>query len=346
MQRRWGIRRGTSALALMGILLGMFFHSGSPQSASSLLLGPGSPVEAAETAATYRVFLPLVLRAPASALPEWLSRLNAYRAMAGLPPVAENPEWNEGCSQHARYMVKNDVITHREDPNNPWYTPEGDTCGRNANVMVSSNATASDAYAIDVWMQAPFHAVGMLDPRLMRVGYGSYREADGGWQMGAALDVIRGLGTSVAGVSLPIRWPGDGSTTSLRAFRVGEYPDPLAHCRYTAPTGVPILLLLGTGSLTPNVTAHSLKRDEVPVEHCVFDETTYTNPTDPNQQQLGRLILDSRDAIVILPKDPLSPGSRYTVSVTVNGQTYTWSFYVASSGIQAAAGQEQDVKIR
>lgn len=346
--RRW-IRRGIWELVLLVSLVGWFFRNGSPEGASGFaFVEPGTRVEAAESATTYRVFLPLILRPPATLPTEWLARLNAYRAMAGLPPVAERPEWNDGCWKHARYMVKNDVITHAEDPQNQWYTREGDECGRNANVMVSSSATASDAYAIDVWMQAPFHAVGMLDPRLIQVGYGSYREADGGFQMGAALDIWRGLGTSAAGVSFPIRWPGDGSTTPLRAFQVGEYPDPLTHCGYTAPTGLPILLLLGTGSLTPSVTGHGLWRDGVPVERCVFDETNYTNP-DGNQQRLGRQILNSRDAIVMIPRDPLSPGSRYTVSITVNGQTYTWTFFVASTSPQAATAveaEEQETQIR
>lgn len=351
----WGIwngwmRRGISGLVLLGGLLGLLFHTGRPESTPGLaLLETGTHAEAAESTAPYRVFLPLVLRAPAVPSAEWLSRLNAYRAMAGLPPVTEKPEWNDGCIKHARYMVKNDVITHAEDPQNRWYTPEGDQCGRNANVMVSASATASDAYAIDVWMQAPFHAIGMIDPQLIQVGYGSYREADGGYQMGAALDVWRGRGTSPAGLSFPIRWPGDGAITPLRAFQVGEYPDPLAHCGYTRPAGLPILLLLGTGSITPSVTDHHLRRDGIPVEHCVFDETTYRHPTDRNQQDLGRLILNSRDAVVIIPRDPLSPGSRYTVSVTANGQTYTWSFSVALDTAQMTvieAAQEWDTQTR
>ncbi len=340
------VRRAVWGLLGIGGGLALAFLAGAPPDA------PGIPtweararVEAAEVG-TYRILLPLVLRAPLSPPPEWLARLNAYRALAGLPPVMENPDWRVGCEQHARYMVKNDVITHWEDPNNPWYTPEGDACGRHANVMVSSSATTSDAYAIDVWMQAPFHAVAMLDPRLLQVGYGAYREAIGKWQMGAALDVLRGLEASARSFAYPVRWPGDGSVIGLRAFQVGEYPDPLAHCNYTAPAGLPIIVLLGSGSLTPSVTNHQVWQDGTPVAHCAFDETTYTHPTDPDQQQLGRRILDSRDAVVILPKDPLASGARYTVSLTVNGQTYTWSFSVASSSAQATIPSGQETEVR
>ncbi|WP_322800485.1 CAP domain-containing protein [Thermoflexus sp.] len=343
MIRRWGIGWGIAGL----VWLGLFLHRGNAHGLSAMApVETAARVEAAESALTHRVFLPLVLRAPTSLPAEWLSRLNAYRAMAGLPPVIEEPAWNDGCWKHARYMVKNDIITHGEDPQNRWYTPEGDECGRNANVMVSVSATAPDSDAIDVWMQAPFHAVGMLDPQLIRVGYGAYREADGGWQMGAALDILRGRGSSVVGVSFPIRWPGDGSTTPLRAFQVGEYPDPLASCGYSAPTGLPILLLLGTGSLTPSVSGHALWRDGISVEHCVFDETTYRNPKDSAQESLGRAILDSRDAVVLIPRDPLNPGSRYTVSLTVNGQAYTWSFFVASSNTQTMAAWEPEAEVR
>ncbi len=112
---RWGIGRGIVGLVLLGWVL----YRGSAHGIPAIAPGEtAAHAEAAESVATYRVFLPLVLRAPAPPSPEWLSRLNAYRAMAGLPPVAEEPAWNDGCWKHARYMVKNDVIMHEEDPKN------------------------------------------------------------------------------------------------------------------------------------------------------------------------------------------------------------------------------------
>jgi hypothetical protein len=59
---------------------------------------------------------------------------------------------------------------------------------------------------------------------------------------------------------------------------------------------------------------------------------------------LGRNILNARDAVVLIPRDPLTPGTRYTVSITVNGQTHAWSFTVSdsvgtdSSGTQVTLG--------
>jgi hypothetical protein len=69
----------------------------------------------------------------------------------------------------------------------------------------------------------------------------------------------------------------------------------------------------------------------LPLEHCVFDETTYTNP-DSGTQSTGRNVLNARDAIVLIPRNPLTAGAIYQVSITANGQTYAWSFMVSATG--------------
>lgn len=284
------------------------------------------------------VYLPVIFQGISGQIPPgptpppedagWLSYVNYYRALAGLSPVAENSSWSDGGWLHARYMVKNDYVSHSEDPQKPWYTPEGDQAARTSNLMASSNNASSDYDAIDLWMQAPFHAVGILDPELGVVGYGSFREADGGLQMGAALDVIRGLLGAQTELSFPVAWPGEGTTVPLSAYFT-EYPDPLTSCPgYQAPSGLPIILQLGAGNIKPNVTAYSIKLHGEVLDACVFDETSYQNP-DPDARRLGRSILDSRDAIVLIPRLPLSPGETYTVSITANGQTYRWSFNIA-----------------
>jgi hypothetical protein len=193
-------------------------------------------------------------------------------------------------------------------------------------------------------MQAPFHAVGMLDPQLSVVGYGSYREADGGWQMGAGLDVLRGLGSVPPAVEFPVKWPSDGKTVSLTAHW-GESPSPLTSCPgYSAPSGLPIILQIGSGGLVPTVTAHSFTQDGTPLDHCVFDETSYTNPNG-SLQSVGRSILNARDAIVLIPRQPLTRGASYTASITVNGQTHTWTFTVSSTAT-AALRADSDSALR
>jgi hypothetical protein len=276
---------------------------------------------------------------------DWLEYLNYYRDMAGLPPFTTNTSWNSGGWLHSRYMVKNDIIGHSEDPDKPWYTKDGDQAARTSNLVASHSHSASDQDAINLWMQAPFHSVGILDPELNTVGYGSFREEDGGFQMGATLDVLRGLGELPTSVTYPIVWPRDGSTVPLTKHFT-EYPSPLSSCAgYSTPVGLPIIIQIGPGDVTPKVTAHSFKQGSEPLEHCIFDETTYKNPESATQS-LGRAILGSRDAIVLIPKDPLSPGNTYSVSVSVNGKTINWSFTVSDQADQSAklSGGELEVE--
>lgn len=283
----------------------------------------------------FRLMLPIIQSKSESRASEfvtsngWLNLVNLYRSNAGLPPVTEDPDLSLGDVYHARYAVKNDVLAHTEDPNNPWYTPEGMQASAASNLMATSSIDTTDLEAVDSWMQAPFHAVSILDPRLLRVGFGSYRESDGGLQMAAALDVLRGRGPAPSGIEYPIAWPGDGATTRLTQF-FGEAPDPLTSCPgYAGPTGLPVLLQVGDGSGKPKVTASSFQSDGQDLEHCVFSETSYNNPN-AQQQALARSILDSRDAIVLIPRQPLEAGKTYTVSITYDGQQVSWSFSVAA----------------
>lgn len=281
------------------------------------------------------VYIPSILLAgttTAAASPDWLTYLNGYRAMASLPVLIENSSWSSGGENHARYTVKNDILMHNEESNNPWYTPEGMQAAQAGNLMGSYDQAASDRHAVDSWMQAPFHAIGILDPSLQQVGYGSYREGDGGIQMGATLDVLRGLGPIPASVKYPIMWPGNGTTVPLVKF-YSESPNPLTSCPgYTVPTGLPIILQVGQGEVSPKVSNFSISQGGTTLESCIFTEETYTNP-DGNAQQSGRAILNERDGIVLIPRLPLTPGANYTVSITVNGQNYTWSFSVSPAPV-------------
>lgn len=289
--------------------------------------GSTTLAQAAEDDTPRPLYLPMMVQQDNQAYntpgPEWLNYLNDLRAIGNLPPLVENPGWSDGCDLHTRYMIKNDKMEHLEDPQNPWYSPEGAAAAGNSNLMMSTNLSLDDTYAIDVWLTGPFHGLMLLDPELLSTGFGSYREALGTWRMGACVDVLRGLGSTPASVSYPVQWPAPGSVLPFLEYNGSEFPDPLSTCPgYTAPSGPPIYLQLGNGNLTPSVTAHSLTASGQPVEHCIFDERTY----DGVYNDLARSVLNARDAVVLIPRDPLTPGARYSASITANGQTYTWSF--------------------
>ena len=292
-------------------------------------------------ALTLRIYLPAIVTQPAAPLHPpagagWLAVVNYYRAMAHLPAATENTAWSNGDWYHSRYIVKNNVLDFTEDTNNRWYTPAGSVAAANSNLLASSGMGFTDEYAIDAWMQGPFHAVGIINSRLHEAGYGSYREADGGLQLGAGLDVLRGLRSVPATVTFPVKYPGDGMLVSATAYYGGEIPDPLQGCPgYSQPSGAPVILQMGAGNLVPHVSAHSFSVNGNPLAHCVYDETNYANP-DSSLQGLGRAVLNARDAVVLIPRSPLTPGATYRVSLTVSGQYYTWSFKAVSQPANAS----------
>jgi uncharacterized protein YkwD len=270
---------------------------------------------------------------PSSVVAAGLAELNAIRALAGLPALAEDPTLTVGDQLHAVYMVKNNVLTHGEDPNNPFFTAEGNAAGLHSNVFASTAPTLAIQDAIDVLMVGPFHGLGFIDPRLQTTGIGLDAENLGNptvIQSAAAIDVISGLAQN-ASVPYPVLWPGSGSVSPFASFNGNETPDPLTSLPgFTPPTGAPIFIQLGPGNVTPAVTSFSVRVNGTAVPAGEIDETDYVNP-DPTTQATGRSVLGARSAIVILPRQPLPAGATVSVSVTTNGQTIAWIFTVSSS---------------
>ncbi len=275
---------------------------------SVLALGMLSALPPAPTVAVSTV--------PAAAGP-WLDRLNDWRAALGLSALTENATWSQGDYNHALYMVKNDLVTHYETLGVPYYTAAGDMAAKSGNLVVNSTTSMTDPQAIDWWMGAPFHSMGLMDPRLASTGFGSYRQVKSGWQMAAAVDTSRG--NPFTGGRYPVFFPGDGSTEPLTTYSGNEFPNPLQACSgYTMPAGLPLYVQIGGNVATTAGATHSLTADGVPVEHCVIDS---------RNAALGSY-LKMRGAVIVVPKAPLRTGANYVVTLTVNGAPYTWSFTV------------------
>ncbi|MBP7963191.1 MAG: hypothetical protein KBG20_11615 [Caldilineaceae bacterium] len=313
--------------------------------AASAQIFPGAAITVTLTPVAY---LPNVYKNPATATPTltpiptvtptptrptqppadaaWAEQVNYIRTLAGLPGVTENSAFTDGCFNHARYMVKTDHVDHAEVVGNPWYSEAGNTAAVNSVLFVYGDTTIATRTVFNSWMTGAFHGVSLIDPRWQTTGYGSFAEDVGTWKFGACMDVNRGLGNVPAGVTYPVLWPGNGTTIPVLRYVGPESPDPLTSCPgYTSPTGPPIYLLAGDGNTTPAVTAHTFQVDGGDLDHCVFDESTYANPT-AQTQDIGRAVLGARDAVILLPKAPLVAGKTYTVSITVNGVARTWSF--------------------
>ncbi len=338
--RRW---RGTAVAAVSSLLLAVLAAAAALTAGRGA--GPSAPSAKIAGNQAYFPFVyftasntPLPSPTPTATPPpvtppdsdDWPSVLGYYRASARLPGLAENTGWSAGAYAHSRYMVKNDVLSASESTATPWYTGEGAAAAPHGNLMLSDNINLSDQQALDYWMAKPFHALGLLDPALLSTGFGSFREDAGAFdpfKMGAVIDVRRGVGGITGSVQFPIKWPEHNSTVYLNRYDGTEQPDPLSSCSgYSPPSGLPIILQLGPGRVTPAVTAHSFKRGTASLAHCIFSETDYANSIS-SLQSLGRALLNASDAIVLVPKLPLTAG-QYTASITANGQSTTWTFNV------------------
>jgi hypothetical protein len=256
-----------------------------------------------------------------------LAYINLFREIGGLQPLAEVASLSRGSQLHSRYMVVNDrPIAHSENVSNPLYDPAGNQAAANGNIFATSQIEADHVWATNFWISAPFHLVPMIDPELGSVGFGRYNQEIGTFHMAAVVDVRTELGTVDTPAQYPLYFPGDGAATWVVRQSLYEWPDPLTSCPgYIRPTGAAIVLQLGDGSLTPRVSSYSLRLGDQVLESCLFHENSYVNP-DAFAQRTGRLILNERDAIVIMPRRPLGVNQTYDVQINANGQSYSWSF--------------------
>jgi uncharacterized protein YkwD len=261
----------------------------------------------------------------------WLVYLNHFRTMGGMAPLLNSAALSNGSQLHSRYIVLNDTpIAHSQNTTNALYTPEGDNAARNGNLFTTTQIEADYTWAMNFWASAPFHLIPILDPNLQTIGYGNFNAPNGTFRMAAVLDVQTEKGNGTASSDYPLYFPGTDSTTWIVRHSLFEWPDPLASCAgYQRPTGPPIVVQLGDGSVTPRVTSYSLAENGRIVQSCLFTETTYSNPDD-FAQQTGRSILNEQDAIVLMPRSPFLANSTYTVTIVANGETYSWSFSTGS----------------
>ncbi|MCP4423347.1 MAG: hypothetical protein GY803_02535 [Chloroflexi bacterium] len=259
--------------------------------------------------------------------PDWLIYLNQFRQNANLPPLVEDPALSAGSSLHSMYMVLNDnPIARYQAQDAVLYSPAGNRAAQNSNIFAVPYAGATPGWALNFWLSSPFDALAALNPQLQAVGYADFEGPGPNVKMAAVLDVESGVGETAVPPAYPLAFPADGGQTWVVRQSMIAFPDTLANCPdYARPTGPPIILQMGDGSVTPHVTGHSLRQEGTTLETCLFDETTYSHEN-PNTQAYGRSLLDKQDAIIILPRFPLAANHTYSVSVDVNGETISWQF--------------------
>ncbi len=276
--------------------------------------------------------------------PIWLKQLNDFRAEENLAPVSSDEKLTAGDHQHAIYLLKNfateihDGIlgpeVHSEDSSNSWYTPEGDEAAHASDIAEQRGIPGGKLpnpldWAIEGWMVAPFHRLPMLSPLLHDVGFG-YECEDG--MCVALLNVLSGVdsGHQPAPLEHPILFPPEGAAIPSRMRTLDtEWPNPLRSCDgYAFPAGLPVSVQLGP-LVEAQLNSFSIAREDgTEIESCGFDAASYYN-SDERERTSVVNNLRSHGAIIIVPRHPLDPGTRYQVLATVNGHDYKWSFTIA-----------------
>lgn len=281
-----------------------------------------------------RLPLPAIMRF--GSMQDWLNRINEFRVGSGLTPISSVIDWSAGAAAHARYIVNTSTLLPYEDALSPHYTPEGNLAANFSLQLGQTSSSFTDVQAVEFWMRSPFQALSILDPQWNQTGFGSYRDPLGGlYKTGAVLDVVRGFDPAPP-VAYPVYWPGQGTSTRLKDYSGSDNPDPRLYPNCANARGLPIVLQVGLGASSVSLTTSTptvIRINNNPINHCAFTETDFTIPGDADATEAGRLLLGQRDAIIMMPTDPLAAGT-YTVTVTVlvdNVQrTYNWSFTIVN----------------
>ncbi len=219
-----------------------------------------------------------------------------------------DPELSAGCRAHALYLQANPAQqqawpdAHEEWPDKARFSAAGSWAGLHS-VIAFQIKRPEDS--IDGWMGTFYHRLPLLDPGLMRIGWGL--------QNGIAV-------LDAASMSAPVRyqiamvWPAPGQSKVPLSFQP-ELPSPVpgedqshwgypitVQCFGESPGFDPRLRLLQGGT-------------EVPCHYSTPDK-----PTNPE--------LAPADTWCLIPKQRLKAGTEYEVRCKhpVYGEAYRWKF--------------------
>lgn len=138
----------------------------------------------------------------------------------------------------------------------------------------------------------------------------------------------------------PRAWPSSSTVLPAELTVIGnEWPNPVSSCgrAYTdrfnqmfPQIGLPIYVAFDPNAADITTATATFKRGSTTLTSCVVTGATYTNP-DADAQALGRNILNSHNAVYVVPLDPLALNTTYTLSVTTNRGSMSTSVRVGNS---------------
>lgn len=240
---------------------------------------------------------PLPAGAESTPSPETaLEQLNIMRENVGVEPVVLDDALTDGCRQHASYLRVNPLARgHAQDAAAPGYTDAGHLAARTSVLAYGRAATAGVA----AWEPPPYHRMALLNPRLLATGYWS--------EFGLACMNVTDTDSERRTAELQAyTYPASGQQDVATAFACNESPNPC-------------LTVPGNDGRTPTGFNISVQ---------------FNGPwAQVTQVQVGRaaitavpgtavpLTVDSRSSalrsgFLIIPRQPLTPGTTYSVSAS------------------------------
>ncbi|HEV3262789.1 MAG TPA: CAP domain-containing protein, partial [Gemmataceae bacterium] len=246
-----------------------------------------------------------------------VARINAYRRVAGVRPVALDGELFRGCAAHARYIALNfdprnpqRLNLRDEDPRLPGYSDQGRAAAQLPSVRFDRSLLA----AIDS-MMASFDRAA-LEPSLRKVGLGCAPAATQKFVV-SVIDLYsdRGMTAKLGPVVL---FPADGQVDVPLI-----YPAPEWHLLHPegdgdTPAGYAITATFPWEASVTGVTAK--------LKDGAGKEVEFWLSTPEKPALRGR----PQNMICLIPKAPLQPAAAYmvTLAARVRGKPWkqTWSF--------------------
>ena len=258
----------------------------------------------------------------------WLETLNYYRVSSGVDPVKENPAQSAAAFKHSIYLAKSDPSfftgqyqnPHTENPSSPYYTAEGAKSGTNL------TSVGRESEAIDSWMTAPLHTIGLIRDNLRTTGFASVLNERTGYHE-TGLDVINGL---VGPRTKVVTFPGNNAVTRLYSFG-GETPDPRESCGrdWKEFSGLPILAsFLSSPPRDISVKLKTPQGQELSASKDICLVTEHNWVSSDRIITYGDVIMKQNNLVIAIPRNPLESGIYEVTLQSGSANLLSWKFTV------------------
>jgi len=274
-----------------------------------------------------------------------VDRVNLYRRLSGLLPVALDETISEGCVLHANYLGQNPdlfhpftLAAHTEDPSRPGYTDAGAAAAAASDINYFSGGGGVNPglQCMEFFYNSYYHRTPILASGLQTVGYG---DNTGGF--GSLHIVLLRFGAYTFITPDPIMLTPPPGSAGIRPSGGGkEIPAPIKN--FGTQNSNPIVAYFSTPDplawVSSTVTAQPIGKTKAKVKTLAHQVIAPNKPSNP-AYEYGSICLITNKA---LP-------SKALITATINytqagaGKTVTWSFSTSARGgfdaVAAAAAE-------